>query len=137
MVKGLIGKRKKILVMDDEPHVVAYLEALLQDHGYDTVSAVDGVEGMEKTRSEHPDLVCLDITMPRESGIRYYRDLKDDPELTNTPVFVITAVTGYGGDPESFKHFLTTRQQVPPPEGFFPKPIDRDAFLAAVAAQLN
>jgi CheY-like chemotaxis protein len=124
--------KRKILVIDDEPHVVTYLETLLQDHGYATVSAGNGREAMEKAKREKPDLVCLDITMPEQSGIRFYRDLKEDPDLKKVPVLVVTAVTGYGGDPEPFRHFLSTRRQVPPPEGFFSKPIDRDEFVAAV-----
>ena len=124
--------KRKILVIDDEPHVVTYLETLLQDHGYATVSAGNGREAMEKAKREKPEHVCLDITMPEQSGIRYYRDLKEDPDLKKVPVLVVTAVTGYGGDPEPFRHFLSTRRQVPPPEGFFSKPIDRDEFVAAV-----
>jgi len=129
--------RRKILVIDDEPHVVAYLETLLQDNGYVTVSAADGLEGLEKVRSERPDLVCLDISMPEQSGIRFYRNLKDDPELSSIPVVVVTAVTGKGGDPEPFRRFLSTRRQVPPPEAFFPKPIDRQEFLETVAKLLS
>jgi hypothetical protein len=45
---------------------------------------------------------------------------------------VVTAVTGYAGDSEPFQHFLNSRKQVPPPDGFFSKPIDREEFLAAV-----
>jgi CheY-like chemotaxis protein len=128
---------KKILIIDDERSVVAYLETLLQDNGYETVSAENGRVGYEKAKSEKPDLVCLDITMPEESGIRFYRNLKDDPELHAVPVVVVTAVTGDGGDPEPFKKFLSTRKQVPPPEAFFPKPIDREEFLEAVARILS
>jgi CheY-like chemotaxis protein len=129
--------RKKILVIDDEPHIVTYLETLLQDNGYDTIAAANGKEGMERTRSEHPDLICLDITMPKQSGIRYYRDLKDDPELATIPVVVVTAVTGYGGDPASFEQFLSSRKQVPPPDGFFSKPIEREPFLELVGKLLG
>jgi CheY-like chemotaxis protein len=75
--------------------------------------------------------------MPEESGIRFYRNLKDDPELASTPVMIVTAVTGDGGDPEPFKKFLSTRKQVPPPEAFFSKPIDRKEFLDAVARVLK
>ena len=71
--------KKKILVVDDEPGVVAYLETLLQDNGYETVSAADGHLALEKFKSEHPDLVTLDISMPEKSGIRFYRDVKEDP----------------------------------------------------------
>ena len=123
---------KKILVIDDEPDVVRYLETLLQDNGYATVTAKDGGEGLERVRSEKPDLVCLDVTMPEKSGIRFYRELREDPNLAATPVVVVTGVTGYGGDPEPFKRFLETRGQVPPPDAFFSKPIDREEFLAKI-----
>jgi len=129
--------KKKILVLDDEPHVVTYLQTLLQDNGYEAVSASNGKEGMEKVKSEAVDLVCLDISMPEQSGVRFYRNLKDDPELSAIPVVVVTAVTGYGGDPEPFKRFISTRKQVPPPEGFFSKPIDKQEFLDAIARILS
>jgi CheY-like chemotaxis protein len=119
-------------VVDDEPHVVSYLEMLLQDQGYDTVAAADGREGLEKARARKPDLICLDITMPEESGVRMYRNLKDDPTLASIPVVVVTAVTGLGGDPEPFKNFLSSRKKTPPPDGFFSKPIDREAFVEKV-----
>jgi CheY-like chemotaxis protein len=128
---------KKILIIDDERSVLTYLETLLQDNGYETVCAENGKTGFEKALSEKPDLVCLDITMPEESGIRFYRNLKDDSELASTPVVIVTAVTGDGGDPEPFKKFISTRKQVPAPEAFFSKPIDREEFLGAVARILQ
>jgi CheY-like chemotaxis protein len=85
------SNRRTILVVDDEPHVVVYLEMLLQDQGYATVSAANGREGMEKARAHTPDLICLDITMPEESGVRMYRSLKEDPRLASIPVLVVTA----------------------------------------------
>jgi CheY-like chemotaxis protein len=130
------ASQKRILVIDDEPSVVTYLETLLQDNGYDTISAENGRTGFQKAKQEKPDLVCLDITMPEESGIRFYRDLKDDAELKGTPVIIVTAVTGFGGDPEPFKHFISSRKHVPPPEGFLAKPIDQQEFLATVARVL-
>jgi len=124
--------KKKILIVDDEPSLVTYLETLLQDNGYETVSALDGRIGFEKVKSERPDLVALDISMPEKSGVRLYRDLKEDPELAKIPVVIVTAVTGYGGDPEPFKKFISTRKQVPPPEGFIAKPIGREELLATI-----
>ena len=129
--------KKRILVLDDEPHVVTYLETLLQDNGYATVSASNGKEGMEKLRNERVDLVCLDISMPEESGVRFYRNLKDDSELSSIPVVIVTAVTGYGGDPEPFKQFISTRKQVPPPEAFLSKPIEKQEFLNTIAKVLS
>ncbi len=129
--------KKKVLVLDDEPHVVTYLQTLLQDNGYETVSASNGREGMEKVKSEKVDLICLDISMPEESGVRFYRNLKDDSKWSATPVVVITAVTGYGGDSEPFKQFISTRKQVPPPEAFLSKPIDKQEFLDTIARLLS
>ena len=129
--------KKRILVLDDEPNIVAYLETLLHDNGYETVSASDGKEGIEKVRSEEVDLVCLDISMPEHSGIRFYRNLKDDQKLSAIPVVIVTAVTGEAGDPEPFKRFISTRKQVPPPEGFLSKPIDKQEFLDTIAKILS
>jgi CheY-like chemotaxis protein len=129
--------RKKILIVDDETHVVTYLETLLQDNGFDTISAADGVEGLAKAKQEHPDLVALDISMPRKSGIRMYREMREDPETASIPVVVVTAVTSYGGDPDGFHKFLNSRHSVAPPEGFVAKPIDRETFVKLVAELLQ
>lgn len=124
--------RNKILIIDDEPDVVTYLETLLQDNGFATERAVNGLEGMEKVREFSPDLITLDITMPEQSGIRFYRDLKESQENAKIPVIVVTAVTGYGGDPKPFEKFISTRRQVPPPEAFLSKPIDPKEFIRVV-----
>ena len=129
--------QKKILVVDDEPHVVTYLETLLQDNGYATTSASNGKEAMQRIQEERPDLVCLDVSMPEESGVRCYRNLRENPDLSSIPVVIVTAVTGYGGDPEPFKHFLSTRKQVPPPDGYLSKPIDKQEFLETVGKALS
>ncbi len=123
---------KRILIVDDEPDVVSYLEMLLRDVGYETVSAEDGAQALEMVKEIKPDLVTLDISMPKASGTRFYKEIKRDPALSPIPVVIVTAVTGYGGDPYAYEKFISNRAMVPPPEGFFPKPIDREGFLAAV-----
>ena len=101
--------KKTILVIDDEPDIVSFLTTLLEDNGYRTVSAMDGREGIEKARSEKPDLVSLDITMPEKSGVKFYRELRSDPDLSKIPVVIVTGVSG------DFEKFISTRKQVPPP----------------------
>jgi CheY-like chemotaxis protein len=123
---------KKVLIVDDEPDVVSYLEMILHDNGFDTDTAVNGNEALEKVRSDRPDLVTLDISMPEASGTRFYKELKTDPATRSVPVFIVTAVTGLGGDETAYEKFISNRRLVPAPEGFFHKPIDRDAFVAAV-----
>jgi twitching motility two-component system response regulator PilH len=131
------GAAKKILIVDDEAAVVSYLEMLLQDQGYDTISAGDGEAGLQVARRERPDLLVLDISMPKASGTRLYKELRTDPALAATPVVIVTAVTGYAGDPRGYEKFLSGRKLVPPPDGFFSKPIEREAFLARVAELLQ
>ena len=123
---------KKILIIDDEPDVVSYLEMLLHDSGIETVSASNGDEGMERIREGKPDLVTLDVSMPEASGTRFYRDIKADPELASIPIIIVTAVTGYAGDPHAYEKFISGRRTVPPPDAFFPKPIDKTEFLETI-----
>jgi len=131
------GATKKILIVDDEPDVVSYLEMLLRDNGYETISASNGREGIEVTRQERPDLVTLDVSMPEASGTRFYRDIRSDADLASIPVVIVTAVTGYGGDKYGYEKFLSGRQLVPPPDGIFPKPIEPEPFLKVIAELLK
>jgi CheY-like chemotaxis protein len=124
--------KQKILIVDDEQDVVRYLEMLLQDHGYETVSAKNGNEALDLMRGENPDLVTLDISMPEASGTRFYKTVRTDPELQDVPILIVTAVTGYAGDPYGYEKFISRSESVAPPDGFFPKPIDREAFVEKV-----
>jgi len=131
-----MAELKKILVIDDEEDQVAYLETLLKDNGYDTISANDGKTGMEKVKAEKPDLVILDVTMPERSGTGFYRDLKSGSDTKSIPVIFVTGVTGFGGDKNGIKKFIDKRPNLPTPEGFFSKPIVREEFLEKVAEVL-
>jgi CheY-like chemotaxis protein len=132
-----VKKDQKILVIDDEEDTVIYMETLLRDNGYETVSASDGEEGMKKVIAEKPDLVVLDVSMPQKSGMRFFKEIKADSNLASIPVIFVTGVTGFGGDEDGLKKFLDRRGSVPTPEGFFSKPIDREEFLKAVEKLLT
>ncbi len=126
-----MSKKKKILVVEDEEDVLTYLTTLFQDNGYDTVSAVDGVEALDRARTEKPDLISLDIAMPDQSGLRTYRQYKKDDELKDIPVIIVTAL----GD--SMRSFLKRLGGFPEPEGFMAKPIDKERLLKMVADLLS
>ena len=132
-----MGDLKTILVVDDEPNVVTYLQTLFEDNGYKVVTAVDGQDGLTKAQSEKPDLITLDISMPKQSGVRMYRELKTSPDTSSIPVVVVTGVTGYADRPEDFQRFLSTRKAVPPPDGFVAKPIDCDSLLKTIGDLLK
>jgi CheY-like chemotaxis protein len=127
---------KRILVIDDEPDERLYIATLLEDKGYITDTAEDGNDGLEKVAAHPPDLITLDITMPEKSGVRFYREIKSDSQFCKIPIVVVTGVTGLGGNPEEFQTFLSTRRDMPPPDGFVPKPVDREKFLTTISRLL-
>lgn len=125
--------RKTVLVVDDEPDVVTYLTTVLKDNGYETDSAQNGNEALEKVKKNPPALICLDMSMPEKSGARFMKELREAPDSSEIPILVVTGVTGYGSKPEEFEKFISSRSQFPPPEGFIPKPIDVEEFIKKVA----
>ena len=117
---------KKILIVDDEADMRTLLTTFFVDNGYETTSAVDGEEGFAKAKSEGIDLITLDITMDNESGVRMFKNLQTDPATEDIPVIMITGVAA------EFKSFIERTKQVENPEGYFEKPVDKDALLAKV-----
>jgi len=128
---------KKILIVDDEEDILEYLTTFFKDNGYEPVTARDGKEALDLMREEKPDLVTLDIIMPRESGVRFYKEVKNDEHLKDIPIIIVTALTGWGYDPEGFHKFIKSRKQVPPPEGFMSKPVDTAELLKLVKQHLS
>ena len=115
-------KKKRALVVDDEADVRAYLGALLEDIGFEVLMAENGVQGLEAARKEMPDLITLDISMPEQSGVRTYRQLKTEDALKNIPVVIIT------GFSEKMSTYLKKLAGFPFPEGFVNKPIEPGAL---------
>jgi len=126
-----MSKQKIILVVEDEPDISAYIEILFQDAGYDTILAFNGKEGYELAKAHKPDLITLDITMPEQSGLGAYHQCKNDPELKNIPVVVLTATN------DSVDSFNEGLKDVPGPEGFLTKPIDPEALIEMISTLLK
>jgi len=81
----------RILVVDDEPDVVSLLTLMLKSQGYDVIAATDGQSGLEKARTETPDLILLDIMLPRLDGYKVARMLKYDEKYSHIPIIMLTA----------------------------------------------
>jgi DNA-binding response OmpR family regulator len=126
-----VTDKKKILVIDDDRDLVQSLIYVLEDAGYAAIPAYDGQEGLDRTRAEKPDLVLLDITMPEKSGVRFYRDVREDPELGSIPVIMVTGVM------KQFEQFISSRRQVPPPDAYFSKPVDPRELLDTIKRLLR
>ena len=117
---------KTVLVVDDDPDARDYLATVLEDNGFSVALAGNGTEAIALLEKLTPNLITLDITMPEKSGVAVYRRLKEDDQFKGVPVIIITGVS------DDFKTFISTRRQVPPPEGYIAKPVEVDEFLAMV-----
>jgi len=122
---------KRILIVDDESDARTYLEVLFQENGYETALATDGDEAMPKVREFHPDLITLDIIMPRETGVKLYRQLCKDPEFKKIPVIICSGVTRYK------ELFARDHMTMPKPLAFVEKPFDRELLLETVKAAVG
>ena len=83
--------RKKILVIDDERITAQLVQAILEPHDFEVVLAYDGVEGLEVARAEKPDLILLDIVLPRKDGFDVCEELRSDPDFNDVRILMFTA----------------------------------------------
>jgi two-component system alkaline phosphatase synthesis response regulator PhoP/two-component system response regulator VicR len=84
-------KQKKILVVDDERHIVRLVQVNLERQGYQVVTAFDGKEALKKVESDKPNLIVLDVMMPHMDGFEVLKRLKADDKTKNIPVVMLTA----------------------------------------------
>jgi twitching motility two-component system response regulator PilH len=128
---------KTVLVVDDEPDVAIYLVTLLEDNGYQVMEARNADEAKKRLEMKTPDLITLDIMMPRRSGIAFYRELKQDRRFKDIPVIFITAF-GQARDftGPAFRR-LAPEEEVPEPEAFLEKPIQPERMIALVRAVMG
>ena len=123
---------KKILVVDDELDMRIFVSTLLETSGYKPLTAVDGKEGMVVARSKKPSVVILDVMMPNESGIGMYRELKNDPDLKDVPVIMLSALSK-----KTFFHSQKVLdeykgEKIPKPAAYIEKPPEPDELLEAI-----
>lgn len=85
-----------ILIVDDNEQNLELLQAYLEDVDCETVAAYDGIEALEKVARGAPDLILLDIMMPKMSGFEVCKRLKNDPKTTDIPVIMVTALNEFG-----------------------------------------
>ena len=83
--------RPRVLIIEDEPHIVLSLEYLLERGGYDTATAADGERGLAMARELRPDAILLDLMLPRLDGYQVCQVIKSDPELAGIPVIILSA----------------------------------------------
>ena len=124
--------QKRVLVVDDEPDVRGYLRSALEDAGFVVETACDGIEALGLIRGNPPDLISLDLVMPRHSGAKLYRELQKDRELSRVPVLI---VTGHARD--ELGRVDLEEMTMSGPGVYLEKPVRPASYVAAVRKLLG
>ncbi len=123
-----MSENKLILVVDDDPDLVEAISMKLENENYRVAKAYDGVQAWEKIKEERPDLIILDVMMPRKDGYKVCDEIKNDPEYKDITVVLLTAV-GSAVTSTSYTHRdgRTTLA-----DEYIPKPVDLDKLMEIV-----
>ena len=119
---------KTILIVEDNELNMKLFNDLLQAHGYETLQTKDGREAMEMTEEYHPDLILMDIQLPKISGLEITRQIKQKDDLKSIPVIAVTAFAMKGDEEKIMEGGC---------DGYISKPISVSTFLETVAGFLN
>jgi twitching motility two-component system response regulator PilH len=118
--------------VDDDPDVRLFSVTVLEENGYIPLEAEDGESGLEMIKSEKPDLVILDVLMPRQSGVRLYRELKTSKTLKDVKVIILSGIAK--------KTFLRSQKaltefggaEIPEPEIYLEKPVEPEELAEVI-----
>ena len=127
--------RARVLVVDDEPDAVEFVKTVMEEAGYEVISASNGVEGLEKARAERPALIILDVQMPQKDGFSTFADLRKDPQLKSIPVVMLTGVgerTGIHFSARDMADYLGQE-----PNAYVEKPVDPAVLQRTVREALG
>jgi CheY-like chemotaxis protein len=123
----------KVLIIDDDVDIVEAEKLLLENSGYEVISAFDGKEGYRKIKDECPDIIILDVMMATlDEGFAITRKIRNDPEIATVPIVMVTSVgkvTGFKYDPERDRELL-------PVDAYLEKPIKPDELISAIERAL-
>jgi CheY-like chemotaxis protein len=120
--------KKYVLIVDDDPDLVETVCMMLENKGYEVGKAYDGVEGEEAIKERQPDLLVLDVMMPRKDGYQLCAELKADSATRDIPVILLTAV-GEAVPTTSYTHAQGMSTEA---EEYIPKPVDSKTLVEAV-----
>lgn len=117
-----------ILVVEDSPTYLRQITQLLQKNGYATISAMDGEEALEKAIQEHPDLIVLDIILPKKNGFQVCRQLKTSPDTQDIIIIMLTSKS------QDSDRFWGLKQGA---DEYLTKPLDDDQLVTNVTELLQ
>ena len=122
-----------VAIVDDEEDIITYLRVALEDAGFRVVSTTDAAGALELLGRSGPDLICLDLLMPEQTGISLYASLVRHERLGRVPIVILSGLTNREGLPQ----ILQQADGLPEPAGFIEKPVDIDHFLRTVRQLLE
>ncbi len=114
---------KTVLIVEDEPDVQAFLAATLEDAGFKVATASNGQDAYNRVKDSKPDAITLDLVMPRQSGVAFYKRLRANAKFATIPVLIITAHARDDLGQEDFNEIMKGKE-VSPPQGYLEKPVD-------------
>lgn len=120
--------REKILIVDDDSDMVEALKIILEAGGYSVITASDGEEGLRRIRGEKPDLIILDLILPKESGDVVCRRIKEDKDFAKIPVIILTAMA----EKMNIKFFDQKPELKLPADEYIDKPIQPKDLLEKI-----
>lgn len=120
----------KILLVDDDPDVAEFVRITLASAGHSVEHAPDGAAGIQAARSNRPDLIILDVLMPKKDGLTTFEEIAADSTLRDTPVIMLTSVNerlsfGYSADDMETHYGIR-------PAAFLEKPVDSKTLLQTI-----
>jgi CheY-like chemotaxis protein len=122
-----------VAIVDDEEDITTYLGLALEDNGFRVVSTTQAAEAIPMLEKARPDLVCLDLLMPEQTGMSLYAKLVGHPHLGGIPILILSGLA----DPEEMPAILDQAGNLPEPAGFIEKPVDMRQFLGTVSSLLE
>jgi CheY-like chemotaxis protein len=130
-------ERKKILIVEDELDLRIFLCNLLGNCGYHTIDAADRAEGLQKAKREKPALIILDVMIPKEDGIQMYREIKEDQDLKNIPVIMVSTI-----DRKTFSFYQKFQHAskgtgIPEPGAYLEKPLEAEELIKLVRSLIS
>ena len=123
---------KKVLTVDDDADITTFVMTVLEENGYTPIVARTGEEGLKKVKEENPELSILDVLMPKQRGIKMYRELKMDSSYNNIPVIILSGISKriFLRSQEALTEF--GGENVPEPEAYIEKPVEPEELASTI-----
>ena len=123
---------KKILIVEDDMDASLYASTILEENGYTPIVASDGDKGLKMIKKEMPDLVILDIILPKKSGIKVYKEMKTDQAIEGIPVIILSAIFKKSFDRARVCLNKFESGCIPEPGAYLEKPFDPEELAGEI-----